>query len=167
MENPTQLNMEAESVALIRWSFLSRLEKKVLSQKAKIHWLGVGDGNNKNFHKVATIREVRNSIREIKRADGSIVDNQEDIKKEAVEHFNNFLSHTPPDYKGVRLDELKTLLNYDCAQEDMNMLIGEVPREEVMRVLFGMAADKSPGPDGYTSEFFKTTWAPVGTLLLQ
>lgn len=79
-----------------------------------------------------------------------------------MEHFTNFQSHTPPDYRGVRLDELKTLLNYDCAEEDKNMLIGEVPGEEIRRVLFGMAADKSTGLDGYTSEFFKAIWAITG-----
>lgn len=90
LEAPTQANMEAESVALERWSRLSKLEEKVLSQRAKLHWLDVGDGNNKNFHRAAKVREIRNSIRELKRADGTIADNQEDIKQEAVDHFSNF-----------------------------------------------------------------------------
>lgn len=162
LDDPSQGNMEDESVAMERWSFLSHLEGKVLKQKAKIHWLGVEDGNNKTFHRAAKVREVRNSIREIKRADGSIADNQEDIKKEAVEHFCNFLTHVPPDLSEVSMDELKPLLNFECGEEDSNMLIGEVPAEEIRKVLFGMAADKSPGPDGFTSEFFKATWAITG-----
>ena len=42
------------------------------------------------------------------------------------------------------------------------MLIRVVTAEEVRKVLFSMAVDKSPGPDGYTSEFFKATWAITG-----
>lgn len=41
--------MEAEFVALDKWSLLSKIEEKVLSQRAKLHWLDVGDGNNKTF----------------------------------------------------------------------------------------------------------------------
>lgn len=30
------------------------------------------------------------------------------------------------------------------------------------KVIFSMPSDKSPGPDGYTSEFFKESWEVVG-----
>lgn len=63
LENPIQSNIEVESLAYGRWVFLSTLEEKVISQRAKIHWLDVGDGNNKNFHRAAKVREIRNSIR--------------------------------------------------------------------------------------------------------
>ncbi|XP_056863946.1 uncharacterized protein LOC130511120 [Raphanus sativus] len=162
LENPDQINMEAESAAYGRWLILS-IEEKVISQRAKIFWLEVGDGNNKSFHRAAKVREIRNAIREIKRSDGSVADNQEDIKKEAVDHFHKFLTHNPEDYEGARLEDLKTLLNYDCSESDRSMLIGDVSTEEVRKVLFSMAADKSPGPDGYTMEFFKASWAITGT----
>lgn len=34
----------------------------------------------------------------------------------------------------------------------------EVSEEEIRKVLFAMPNNKSPGPDGYPCEFFKTTW---------
>lgn len=37
-----------------------------------------------------------------------------------------------------------------------------VTAEEVRKVVFSMASDKSPGPDGYTSEFFKASWTVIG-----
>lgn len=154
--------MESESSLYGRWLFLSTLEEKVISQRAKIHWLDVGDGNNMSFHRAAKVREVRNAIREIKRLDGSVVDNQEDIKKEAVEHFHNFLTHVLADYRGVNVEELKALLNYDCSEEDRSMLLKEVTAEEIKKVVFSMAAGKSPGLDGYTSEFFKASWGITG-----
>ena len=162
LEDPNQNNVMAESTAYGRWSLLSMVEERVISQKAKVHWLSVGDGNNKNFHQAAKMREVRNAIREIRRLDGSVAESQEDIKKEAVDHFRNFLTHIPSDYREVPRDELKLLLNYECSEEDGRMLIGVVNAEEVKKVLFSMAADKSPGPDGYTSEFFKASWSITG-----
>lgn len=53
----------------------------MLSQKAKIHWLKIGDVNNKQFHKADRVREFRNAICEIKRAYGKIADTHEEIKK--------------------------------------------------------------------------------------
>lgn len=110
LNEPSQANMAMEFVAFTRWTFLSRLEEKVLSQRAKIHWLVIGDGNNKTYHRAAKVREIRNSIREIKRQDGSIADNQEDIKQEAVDYFSTLMNHTPPDYTGVSIEELQIFL---------------------------------------------------------
>lgn len=162
LETPSQVNIYEEAVAYRRWIFLSALEEKVISQRAKVHWLDVGDGNNKSFHRAAAVREIRNSIREIKRLDGTIADNQEDIKQEAVEHFFNFLTHTPQDFREISMEELQEILNYECTVEDREMLMKRVTTEEVKKVVFSMAADKSPGPDGYTSEFFKASWDITG-----
>lgn len=162
LNDPSQVNMARESEALTRWTFLSKLEEKVLSQRAKIHWLVIGDGNNKTFHRAAQVREIRNSIREIKREDGTFADNQEDIKEEAVNYFSKFLNHTPPDFTGISTEKLQDILHYDCSEENMAMLVGEVTADQIKKVLFGMAAEKSPGPDGYSSEFFRSTWAITG-----
>lgn len=165
LNEPSQVNMERESAALARWTFLSRLEEKVLSQRAKLHWLVIGDGNNKTFHRAAKFREIRNSIREIKLADGSTADNQEDIKREAVDYFSTFMTHIPPDYTGVSTEALKDLLHYDCSEENKSMLTGAVSAEMIRKVMFSMPADKSPGPDGFSSEFFRATWGSLEEIL--
>ena len=162
LEDPSQSNIEAESVSYRRWIFLSAIEEKVISQRAKIHWLDVGDGNNKSFHTAAKVREIRNSIREIKRSDGTIAATQEDIKQEAVDHFQKFLTHIPSEYSGTNIEDMKALLSFECSEDDRRMLMKEVTAEEVKKVLFSMAADKSPGPDEFTSEFFKASWSVIG-----
>lgn len=35
--------------------------------------------------------------------------------------------------------------------------------EEIQRVMFSIDGKKSPGPDGYTSHFFKAAWDVVGS----
>lgn len=42
------------------------------------------------------------------------------------------------------------------------MLMEDVSEEEIRKVLFAMPANKSPGPDGYSSEFFRTAWTIIG-----
>jgi len=58
--------------------------------------------------------------------------------------------------------DLESIVSFKCDQEDKNMLIKEVLEEEVRKTLFVMPVNKSPGPDGFTSEFFKESWSIVG-----
>jgi len=123
----------------------------------------VGDGNNKHFHNAAKTREVRNTIREIQREDGSTVTTQEDIKTEAVNYFNGFLAHQTLDYQGISVEALKEILNFECEELDLTMLAKEVTADEIKEVVFKMARNKSTGSDGYTCEFYKAAWPIVGT----
>lgn len=156
--NPCSGRMVKEAIAFDRWSFLSQLEEKIMSQRAKLHWLSIGDGNNKQFYQAAKVREVRNSIREIKRSDGSFATSQEEIKMEAVDHFNKFLNLRPEGFTGIEEEELHALLEFECEEGDKHDLTRSVSEEEIKQVLFKMASNKSPGPDGYSCEFYKSCW---------
>ena len=59
-------------------------------------------------------------------------------------------------------EELEKLLKFKCDDQDKSMLTKEVSEEEIKKVLFGMPANKSPGTDGFTTEFFKESWSIVG-----
>ncbi|XP_010513199.1 PREDICTED: uncharacterized protein LOC104789160 [Camelina sativa] len=129
MTNLTDLSMQAESAAYSRWLFVSGLEEKYLKQKSKLHWLKVGDGNNKVFHKAAKVRKVRNAIKEIHCPDDSVVTSPEGINQEAVRFFHDFLSHNPSHYHDITEEELKALLHYRCSEADGEQLEWEVSAE--------------------------------------
>ncbi|XP_019087498.1 PREDICTED: uncharacterized protein LOC109127347 [Camelina sativa] len=98
--NPVGLAMRTESVAYHKWMHLSGLEERFLKQRSKLHWLKVGDGNNKVFHRAVKIRQARNAMKEILRLDGVIVDSQEEMKAEAERYFHEFLTHKPSYFTG-------------------------------------------------------------------
>lgn len=68
----------------------------------------------------------------------------------------------PMDFEGAFVECLKKLLDFQCSETDCIKLEREVTREEVKEVLFRMPANKSPGLDGFTTEFFKEAWEIVG-----
>ncbi|KAF5815085.1 hypothetical protein HanXRQr2_Chr03g0118881 [Helianthus annuus] len=41
-------------------------------------------------------------------------------------------------------------------------MVRQVTQEEVKAVMFSIGENKAPGPDGYTSAFFKRSWDIVG-----
>lgn len=60
------------------------------------------------------------------------------------------------------MEELKDLMEYECSTDDCRLLEGDVSAEEIRKVVFSMPSNKSPGPDGYPSEFYKTAWPVIG-----
>ena len=82
-----------------------------------------------------------------------------EIKQEAERFFSEFLNQNPESYVGASEEDLQELLTFRCTSEDCQLLEADVSEEEVRKVLFAMPNNKSPGPDGYPCEFFKTTWS--------
>ena len=162
LENPSTKNIKEEVKAYDHWQRLADLEEEFLKQKSKLHWLDVGDGNNKAFHNAAKVREICNTIYEIQCADGSIVKTEEEIKKEAERFFEDFMTTQPQDFEGVTEERLRELLGFECSDADKDNLMKEVTQEEIKRVLFKMPGSKALGPDGFTTEFFKESWAVIG-----
>lgn len=161
-QNPSQRAMEIESEAYVRWDRIASIEEKYLKQVSKLHWLKVGDKNNKTFHRAATARAAQNSIREIQKEDGSTATTKDDIKNETERFFQEFLQLIPNDYEGITVEKLTSLLPYHCSPAEKDMLTASVSAKEIRGALFSMPNDKSPGPDGYTSEFYKQAWDIIG-----
>lgn len=87
-----------------------------------------------------------------------VVNNHEEIKKEAEKFFRDFLAHKPPNYQNLSIEEIRVLVPYQCSYADRDMLLREITEEDIKGVLFSMLRDKSPGPDGYTVELLREKW---------
>lgn len=142
---------------------LSTLEEAFLKQKAKTHWLRVGDQNNKLFHKIVQAQNSSNAIRKIQLPSGHIVTEPEEIKIEAERYFTEYLQQPPSCFMGVTIEDLQALVGFRCTHELQTNLTREVSAEEIRSTLFKMPTNKSSGPDGYTLEFFKAAWSVIGT----
>lgn len=134
LEDPSQGKIQEELKAYAKWKRLADLEESFMKQRSKMHWLDVGDGNNKFFHSWVKIREVRNAIHEIYCADGSIATTDDEIKGEAERYFAEFLNATPHDFEGVEVEELKDLLKFQCSEEDCIQLEREITKEEIKKL---------------------------------
>lgn len=134
LSSPSSTTIQEEAEAYEKWMYVAGLEEEFLKQKAKLHWLDVGDQNNKTFHNVIRTRQAQNTIREIRCLDGKVATTHGDIKREAERFFSEFLNTHPMDYKGVSEEELQSFLEFRCSSGDMSMLEAEVTEEEVRKV---------------------------------
>lgn len=127
--NPSQSSLEEESDAYRRWDLVSKLEENFLKQRSNVHWLKVGDRNNKSFHRVVVACEANNSIKEIQCSDGRMVSKAEEIKSEAENFFRCFLQYVPSYFVGISTEELEEIISNRCAEQDKTHLIKEVTEE--------------------------------------
>ncbi|GKA70985.1 RNA-directed DNA polymerase, eukaryota, reverse transcriptase zinc-binding domain protein [Tanacetum coccineum] len=127
--------MEAE--ILREYNIARQDEEKMLFQRAKIKWLSDGDKNSKYFHTVLKGRAHKSRIEVVKNENGD--------KFEGIHSIN--------------MDNLKSKTISDKDAEDM---IRRISDKEIKEALYDICDNKAPGPDGYTTKFYKKAWDVVG-----
>nr|KAJ0197187.1 hypothetical protein LSAT_V11C700342420 [Lactuca sativa] len=149
---------ELEGIFLGEFKKSYEKEESFLKQKAKIHWLKEGDSNSKFFHKIFKGRSHKNRIEAIMNRQGEWLEG-EDVYKEFVDYFNDFLGS---DFPCADIIQPNSLFIKKLDLADAVGMIKVVTNEEIKAALFDIGDDKSPGPDGYSAKFFKSMWSIIG-----
>ncbi|VFQ86461.1 unnamed protein product [Cuscuta campestris] len=132
------------------------------SQQSKADWLIYGDQDTKYFHAWVKKRRLQNQLISITNEDGLLVEGKKEVAKVLVNYFQKQLG-IPND----TLDMKKDIVNMGkCLSiEQQLILIASPTQEEIKNCLFEIPNHKSPGPDGFSSGFFKHQWDVVGGLV--
>ncbi|GKD13401.1 hypothetical protein Tco_1197808, partial [Tanacetum coccineum] len=127
------------------------------TNEAKIQWAIEGNENSKFFHGIINRKHANLAIKGVL-VDGDWVDDPCRVKEELRLHFaNRFRAPVDTRYK----------LNYTFPNklqpDQMATLESPVSRDEVRNAVWGCGENKSPGPDGFSFEFFRKFWDTVGS----
>jgi hypothetical protein len=109
---------------------------------------------------------TRKHIWEIIDGNGVIISEQGAIKEATVHHFKYFYraQDTMNSTEQIKIVGLYPRMVND---EESSILYKPVTLEELKQVLFNFKKDKSPGPDGWSTEFFTFFFDIVGEDLLE
>lgn len=133
-------------------------EEMYLRQKSRIQWLHLGEGNNKFFFNACKSRWNSNKILSIEDDFDVTHTEHKSISKIAVYYYQSLLGTsrtvTPLD-ENVELP----LLN----DTQRNILEAPFTALDVLKILKSMAKNRSPGPDGFSAEFYLAAWDIVGS----
>ena len=124
----------------------------MLSQKAKMCWMKLEDGNTRFYHQAIQKRKSRNNIKKLL-WENNWLTSLVDIKQTFFRHYSGFFRD-----QGNSIIELGSLPLTQITEQGKNSLIREVSRQEVEAALNSMASDKSPGPDGLNARSIKFLW---------
>ncbi|XP_022024438.1 uncharacterized protein LOC110924753 [Helianthus annuus] len=118
-----------------------------------VEWLCAGDSNTSYFHNSVKSRNARNKIHCIHDVHGNRFDG-DDIPAALLDHYSTFLGtdQLVQNFNGE--DLFVNTLNQDTADH----MVRQVTRAEVKKAIFSIGENKAPGPDGFTSAFFKHAW---------
>jgi hypothetical protein len=128
-------------------------EEAFWKQRAKMHWLKVGDLNSKIFHMLATARSKVKKIEKLKNENGEEITGQQNLYEAARSYFHDLF--TP---KGGCLVQILSLISPRVTEADNISLEAPITKEEVRVALFQMHPEKSPGPDGFNPTFYQKFW---------
>ncbi|XP_047953408.1 uncharacterized protein LOC125199446 [Salvia hispanica] len=134
-------------------------EKNFYSQKAGLKHRLLSDRNTAFFHAMVRTNNTRNTIALLCKPDGSLIEDQDKIADSFV-HFYNGLFGVPKDATPLIPEVIRT--GYTLNDDESLSLIRGVSDMEIKKALFSIKDDKAPGPDGYSSAFFKKNWGTVG-----
>lgn len=128
------------------------IEEQTWRLKSRVVWLNEGDRNTKFFHAFAKGRRAYNSIWHIDE-DGSNLSSTDDIKEGVVIYYNGLYKAIEP---GNHEEQFWAIEEYPKMFNDRECSIFYEPinREEIKNVLNYFSKDKSPGPEGWTPDFF-------------
>ncbi|GJW99057.1 RNA-directed DNA polymerase, eukaryota, reverse transcriptase zinc-binding domain protein [Tanacetum coccineum] len=111
-------------------------EEKLLCQQAKVDWLKEGDKSSAYFHKIIKGRRHQNHIPTINDEDGADV-----VTKD--------------------MEECNIIFDNQVSTKDALGLIQEVTDKEIHNAICDTDDNKAPGPDGFTSTFYKKAWPVI------
>ncbi|XP_022870493.1 uncharacterized protein LOC111389759 [Olea europaea var. sylvestris] len=138
---------------------LCEAERSFYYQKAKCIFLKDSDKCTKFFHSLVKRNSKRNFIATVLKEDGMYTTSQDEVASEFVKFYTSLLGKKCS-FRPIDMDILSN--GPLVFPEQGDTLVRDVSHEKIKDALFDIGDDKSPGPDGYTSCFFKNVWEIIG-----
>lgn len=152
--------LEAEVKSRSRYIFLQKAYISFLSQKAKLEWVRGGDENTTIFHSFLKVRHKRNTINSVRDIEGNWQDTFCGFREAFLVYYKKILGSNMIGRRSVirKIVQLGPILS----NAQRHILQEEYQKQEVKNAVFNILELKVPGPDRYSSAFFRDNWEIVG-----
>ena len=130
--------------------------------RSRVKWIEEGEKPSKYFCGLESRNFTSKIIPKVEREDGQIITNQKDILMETKLFYETLYKDRDCSGNGCKITDLETdLKNLDFQKltlEEQMSLEGEITASEASITLQKMNNNRSPGSDGFSTEFFKFFW---------
>lgn len=114
-----------------------------------------GDHNISFFLWTLQAKFARDTIKVLVTADGARLESFDDIQREAVGFYHSLLGTTDDEVHCPTVEAISTIMGKSIPEHQSQILATDVMEDEIRQALFAMNENKSTGPDGFTTHFFK------------
>ena len=134
--------------------------------RSRAKWIEEGEKSTKFFFNLEKQNISKNTIKKLKRNDGSYTMNDADIIEEGRNFYKDLYTKEsiPSDEINKYLNEVNKLNK--LSENQASSLEGLVTKQECESALKIMKNNKSPGSDGIPVEFYKAFWDDINLLLI-
>jgi exonuclease III len=139
--------------------YLKEAERQFFSQKLKCQFFKECDKGTSFFHALMSRKHGQNYIPAIHRNDGTLTTSIDEVGAVFVDYYSRLLG-TPKDTLPLDVSVIQHGPCLDAASHAS--LLAPVSDLDIKNVLFAIDDAKAPGPDGYSSCFFKKSWDVLG-----
>jgi hypothetical protein len=158
---------EIRDLTIQEWNFKNTLVQHLQSllskqhaywkQRGQIKWVTLGDAGTKFFHAHATSKHRLNSISSLSCDNGMVAFSHKDKEEVLFQAFKNRLGTSQPTSMVFNLSEL--------IQSARNLSALEAPfsRSEIDQIIKNLPSNKSPGPNGFNTDFVKKCWPVIAS----
>ncbi|KAL0283265.1 UNVERIFIED_CONTAM: hypothetical protein Sradi_7234600 [Sesamum radiatum] len=136
-------------------------ELSMLKQRSKLNWLKDGDQCTRLFFRKINARRVRQRIYQINDESGVQLTDLSQIVAEFLSYFQQLLGGNRMQ-RNLDLSFLQPGLKHILSMDEANLLLTPVTQQEIKEAFFDINDDSAPGPDGYSSAFYKNAWPVIG-----
>jgi len=143
-----------------------RQEEILWKQKSHIQWLKEGERNTKFFHRTTIQRRHANRIMHFVSNEGETLQSHADLESNLIDYFQDLLTKPISDRQEA-INKITRHVPTLVTQEQNAALIRPFTIEEVDQALQDTPKGKSPGPDGFTNDFFHYCWLMIRKEVLE
>ncbi|KAK9733590.1 hypothetical protein RND81_04G076900 [Saponaria officinalis] len=154
--NQSLLDEEAD-LAQIFCRF-KKVELNIAYQRAKVHDIKMMDASTSYFFAKIAARRNACNINTVLNTRGDMCRTFEDISDAFLDYYKSLLGTTQ---EVSLVDSCILYWGPKLSTEEGASLLASVTDEEVRCALFSIDTNKSPGPDGYSSGFFRSAWSII------
>jgi hypothetical protein len=137
---------------------IKECERQFFSQKLKSNFLKDCDSGTSFFHSLMSRQHRQNFIPAIQRMDGSLTSSSAEVGAAFVDYYCHLLA-TPKVTAPIEVDVIQQGPCIDAASHAC--LLAPVSDLDIKNALFDIDDGKAPGPDGFSSCFFKKSWSVI------
>ena len=142
-----------ESITLEALLFaLFNLEIEGVKTRSRVRWIEEGEKPTRYFFRLEQERSQKNRVISMHNSSGTEVTSRADLEKVHVDFYSKLFS--PEDVDMACQHHLFSQLNVQLTSDESASCEGPVSLPEILDSIKSLSLNKSPGPDGFTLEFY-------------
>ena len=161
---------QSTTLERLKLDLMSLRESKMKGQfiRSRADWLQAGEKATQYFCNLERKNCIDKTIRKICTENGEILTNQDNILKNIKDYYGNLFKSRDALIEDIDLNQtLDQNFVKKLSTTQAHSLEGKIQLEELNRALKNMKNNKTPGIDGFPSEFFKMFWSKLKFLILR